>query len=225
MSREPTVMPREPSMKCQHCGTEVATNATFCQSCGKPLATVAAPAPPPTAGKQAFQNAMSPRGADDPDVSIWEGSYSKLAMIGWWLAAVGLTIGVVVLGLVAGFEPRSWGIAITVAVAIWIGLLLRLVYMQLSIHYTLTSQRFIHERGLLWRQQDRIETIDIDDVSVTQGPVERMLGVGSIRIASSDRSTPEFFLVGIEDVRKVAGMIDDTRRNERRKRGMYIESV
>jgi membrane protein YdbS with pleckstrin-like domain len=107
----------------------------------------------------------------------------------------------------------------------WIFLLLRLIYLQLSVHYTLTSQRFIHERGLLWRQQDRIETIDVDDVTVQQGPVQRMLGIGTVRITSSDRTTPEFMIVGIENVRQVAAMIDETRRAERRKRGVHIESV
>jgi hypothetical protein len=62
-------------------------------------------------------------------------------------------------------------------------------------------------------------------VTVQQGPVERMLGVGSVRIVSSDQSTPEFHLIGIEDVRTVAGLIDDARRKERRKRGVHIESI
>lgn len=211
-------------MKCQHCGTTVTDNAAFCQSCGKPVAATAAAAP--TSAKQAVANAAARRGGgDDPEVAIWDGSYSKLAMIGWWITTALLTIGVIVVGAVMKLDGRGWSIAIAVAVALWAISLLRLVYMRLSIHYTLTSQRFVHERGLLWRQQDRIETIDIDDVTVTQGPVERMLGVGSIRVASSDRSTPEFFLAGIEDVRKVAGLIDNARRDERRKRGMYIESV
>ena len=110
-------------------------------------------------------------------------------------------------------------------VLVWIGLVLRLLYLQLSLHYYLTSQRFIHERGLLWRDVDRIETIDIDDVAVKQGPVERMLGIGSILLRSSDASTPEYNIQGIEDVRRVATLIDEARRKERRRRGMYIESV
>ena len=53
-----------------------------------------------------------------------------------------------------------------------------------------------------------------------------MLGIGTVRIASSDQSTPEFLLVGIEDVRKRGRrMIDEARRKERRKRGVHIESV
>jgi hypothetical protein len=52
-----------------------------------------------------------------------------------------------------------------------------------------------------------------------------MLGIGTVRLLSSDQSTPQFSIVGIEDVRNVAMMIDDARRQERRKRGLHIESV
>ena len=72
---------------------------------------------------------------------------------------------------------------------------------------------------------NRIEVIDIDDVTVEQGLIERMFGVGTIRLLSSDTSDPKLFLRGIDDVKRVAAMIDDVRRDERRKRGMYIETV
>jgi hypothetical protein len=62
-------------------------------------------------------------------------------------------------------------------------------------------------------------------VAVQQGPIQRMLGVGTVKITSTDRSTPEFTLAGIGDVRQVATMIDEARRNERRKRGVHIESI
>lgn len=218
-------------MNCLHCGAAVVENATFCQACGKPIGQKT-PAPgdqgPPrdTPGKKAFAAAVARRGADeDSEDPLWQGSFSKLAMIGSWLAAGGFTLALLIIGFMAGFDGRKWGWALLAVAIIWIVLLLRLVYMQLSVNYKLTSQRFIHERGLLWRQQDRIETIDVDDVTVQQGPVQRMLGIGTIKMTSSDRTTPEFVLVGIEDVRTVAAMIDEARRKERRKRGVHIESV
>ncbi len=107
----------------------------------------------------------------------------------------------------------------------WAGLVVRLLYLQISRHYFLSNQRFVHERGLLWREIDRIEAIDIDYVSFVQGPLERMLGVGAIRILSSDQSHPKMELPGIENVRTVAALIDETRRQERRRRGLYVESV
>jgi len=96
---------------------------------------------------------------------------------------------------------------------------------KLGVHYELTSQRFIHKAGILSRRTDRIELIDIDDVSYVQGIVQRMLGIGSIKITSSDRSHPELSMLGIDGVERVADMIDDARRAERRRRGLHIEAI
>jgi hypothetical protein len=67
--------------------------------------------------------------------------------------------------------------------------------------------------------------IDIDDVTVRQGPIERMLGVGTISIRSSDTTDPQLDLPGIEDAKHVADLIDGTRRAERQRRGMFMENV
>ena len=72
---------------------------------------------------------------------------------------------------------------------------------------------------------DRIETIDMDDIAFVQGPVERVLGIGSIKVTSSDRTHPELHLIGIENVQHVAEMIDNARRAERLRRGIHIESI
>jgi len=71
----------------------------------------------------------------------------------------------------------------------------------------------------------RIEVIDIDDVSYTQGPVERIFGVGTIQLTSSDRSHPTLSMIGIGEVTEVAGLLDDIRRAERRRRSLHIESI
>jgi uncharacterized membrane protein YdbT with pleckstrin-like domain len=112
-----------------------------------------------------------------------------------------------------------------IVVVLWLSLLGYLLYERLSVEYTLTNHRFIHQTGILRRVTNRIETIDIDDVTFEQGIIERMFGVGTIRLLSSDTSDPKLFLKGIDDVKRVANLIDDARRSERRKRGMYIESV
>ena len=146
-------------------------------------------------------------------------------MIGSWIGAAVFSIALLVAAAVIGFGSVGWTVSLVGLLLIWVGLAARLFYRQLSEHYFLTSQRFIHEKGLLWRESDRIEAIDIDDVSFQQGPVGRMLGVGTIQILSSDQSHPVMELQGIEKVREVAAMIDDVRRQERHKRGLHIESV
>lgn len=209
-------------MTCNQCGVALPDDAAFCHKCGAP---VGKPAGAPT-GKQRLAAALAGgHDDDDPEQVVWQGRYSPRAMFGTWLTAGVLTIALVVLGFVAKFSSIAWlGVAGLLAV-VWIGLLLALLYKQISVHYYLTDQRLLHERGLLWREIDRIEAIDIDDVTFRQGPVERMLGVGTVHITSSDATTPKFAIVGIENVRQVATTIDEIRRKERRRRGLHIESV
>jgi membrane protein YdbS with pleckstrin-like domain len=209
-------------MKCQQCGAEVAAGAAFCSACG---AQLTAGSPESLSPRQRLNPAARSYDPDDPETVLWEGRYSKLAMIGAWVGAGVITLAIVVAGVLVPFEGAMWTWATIAIAALWIVLVLRLLYQQLSIRYSMTNQRLIHEHGLLWRQTDRIEAIDIDDVTVNQGPIARMVGVGNVRIVSSDQSTPEFYLRGIDDARSVATMIDEVRRKERRKRGIHIESV
>lgn len=205
-------------MECPHCGEQVFSGAKFCPDCGGKIA-------PATTPRQKMRSAANRGDNLGPEELLWEGTYSKWAMIGAWAAAgVGSLISLV-LGLFGTLSGGAWLAILAANAAVWCALLANYFYLRFSRHYSLTNQRFTHMRGLLWRQTDRIEVIDIDDVTFTQGPVERMLGIGTVRIASSDQSHPELSLPGIENVQAVAGLIDDARRKERRRRGLYIESV
>jgi uncharacterized membrane protein YdbT with pleckstrin-like domain len=108
---------------------------------------------------------------------------------------------------------------------LWTYHLALLIVRRLGVRYQLTTQRLIHEHGILRRVTDRVEAIDIDDVSFVQGVVERMFGVGTIRIVSSDRSTPELLMPGVAPVKQIADMIDEVRRKERQRRALHIEAV
>jgi membrane protein YdbS with pleckstrin-like domain len=208
-------------MRCNQCGAEVADNALFCQQCGKRLAAGAAAAPAAAAARSAAPNNI----ADLPETTLWEGSFSGKALIGTWIACGVLSIAIIAAGLFFSFAPPVWMLALVAIALVWLYPLVLLGYNRLSVRYRLTNQRFFHERGILKRVTDRIEVIDMDDISFEQGLVERMLGVGTIRITSSDRTHGRLTLKGIDDVAKVASLIDEARRAERSRRGIYIESV
>jgi uncharacterized membrane protein YdbT with pleckstrin-like domain len=108
---------------------------------------------------------------------------------------------------------------------VWGALALVLLYRRLTVRYRLTTFRFFHDTGLLSRTGNRVEVIDIDDVTVHQGLIERMFGVGTILVRSSDTTDPELSLPGIDDAKRVADLIDGTRRAERQRRGMFMENV
>jgi membrane protein YdbS with pleckstrin-like domain len=160
----------------------------------------------------------------EPEQQLWRGSFSPKAMIGCWFWA-GL-ISIVAIALCFFIPPPIPLIAAAIIVPLaWLLPAMYLLYERLSVDYTLTNQRFMHKTGLLRRVSNRIEVIDIDDVTYEQGLIERLFGVGTIKLLSSDVSDPKVLLRGIEDVQRVATMIDNARREERRKRGLYMEAV
>jgi uncharacterized membrane protein YdbT with pleckstrin-like domain len=125
--------------------------------------------------------------------------------------------------IVGPIEKSIWWIVLGVLALCWIYGIVGFIYRRLSMHYELTTQRFIHSRGILIRTVDRIDVIDIDDVSYVQGIIQRILGVGTIQLQSSDRSHRQLTLAGIDQVQRVSGMIDDVRRKERRRRSLHLD--
>jgi membrane protein YdbS with pleckstrin-like domain len=205
-------------MKCTGCGVELGTDVTFCPKCGT---KVGALPNPDNQGAAAGLTRKGP-GPDEPEVKLWSGGYSGKAMVGSWAAGILVTVA-----LIVGCVLLAPGIPVFIGVIalIWVTLAVVLAYRKFSIHYDVTTQRLIHQSGILTRTSDRIELIDIDDVTFTQGIIERMFNVGKIKVSSSDRTHPVLKLIGISDVKRIADLIDDARRKERRKRGVHIENI
>lgn len=222
-------------MICPACGEELLDEARFCHKCGTSLSTpgksasadASAAEMPAASGVDRFRDAVASKQADDDDVEddLWQGTYSKKAMFGAWIVAGFLTLAAVVFAIWIGFGWTGWLWTLGIIVVGWLSLYLRLLFRQLSVQYTLTTQRLELERGLLSRTTDRIEVIDMDDITFTQGPVQRLLGVGQIVIKSSDVTDPHCAMPGIDNVGTIARMMDDARRKERRRRGLHIEAI
>ena len=169
--------------------------------------------------------------SQEPENRLWEGGYSAKAMYGTWLILAAVTLAVIaamivlpILKIMPPVETNVWWIVLGALLGTWVLGVATFLYRRLSVHYELTTQRFIHSRGILVRTVDRIDVIDIDDVSYVQGIIQRTLGVGKIQLQSKDRSHPSLLLAGIDQVERVSGMIDDVRRKERRKRSLHIDA-
>ena len=169
--------------------------------------------------------------SQEPENRLWEGGYSAKAMYGTWLILAAVTLAVIaamivlpILKIMPPIETNVWWIVLGALLGTWVLGVATFLYRRLSVHYELTTQRFIHSRGILVRTVDRIDVIDIDDVSYVQGLIQRTLGVGKIQLQSKDRSHPSLLLAGIDQVERVSGMIDDVRRKERRKRSLHIDA-
>ena len=203
-----------------------------------PAASVPSAEPPepassvPPAGispKERFEQMVAAKRAGEQESvaeeAVWEGSYSPKAMVGHFV--VGGVVVILLAILLFKWLPFGkaliwWVVSAAIIEAVVFGWLL---VRKLSVRYELTTQRLIHQKGLLSRVTDRIELIDVDDVTYRQGPVQRILGVGTIVITSSDRTHPTLEMPGIDPVREVSDRIDDLRREERRRRGLHIEAI
>jgi membrane protein YdbS with pleckstrin-like domain len=155
---------------------------------------------------------------------LWRGRYSPKAMYGSWLLAILLTF-VVVAVTVLVHEPMARIVAAIVVPVAWLVPGLTLLNRRLSVEYTLTTQRFLHKKGLLRRVANQILLVDIDDVKYEQGLMDRMVNVGTITLYSTDKSDKTLALRGIDDVERITNLIDGARREERRKRAIYLASV
>ena len=222
-------------MNCADCGESLLSNAQYCHVCG---ARREAPRIRRKRKRQQHRvdpSERSPRGSrvgtvgtdswDDEEKLLWIGTFSAKGMINHWLVAIAASLLLPILAVSMNADQTLW-LALMVAVgAIWAFMFGILIYRKLDVHYELTNQRLIHEFGILNRETNRIEVIDVDDVAFRQSILERFVGSGTIEIMSSDQSDPIIELFGIDDVYHLAELIDSARRKERIRRGIHIEAV
>lgn len=214
-------------MQCPACGVEVVPGGVFCHQCGQRLDGETNDFPRDSRPAEMLEQAAAARQAPDeqPEEEIWRGGYSSKAMIGGWVIAALVSLALLAGGILWA-KNGWWWLAILLAMLLpWLYIFSVLCYRRMSVRYRLTTQRFAHEHGILRRVNDRIEVLDMDDITTEQGFLERLVGVGTIRILSSDRSHPDLVLPGIDNVKVVAERFDNARRNERRRRGLHIEQI
>jgi membrane protein YdbS with pleckstrin-like domain len=219
-------------MICNQCGADAPDQAAFCPQCGAQLGRVGAASGNRPAKAERLQSGVAQGAHDVPEEELWSGAYSPKAMTGWYIVAI--VLGVVGMFVASNVDPNGWR-AVAIGLLIVFGCLgLYSVYKRMSEHYRLTTHRFVIQKGLLSRTDNRILLVDIDDITVHQGIVERMFNLGTITLRttddttkeeSPDRDTPGKGMVtmdGIENPREVGDLIDESRRAERTRRGVYM---
>ncbi|MDX2117664.1 MAG: PH domain-containing protein [Planctomycetota bacterium] len=136
---------------------------------------------------------VSAAAAADPlassEQTLWEGTPSQWSNFWWFVAAI-LII------------PIPW--------TIWKWLSTRMTRIRL------TSQRLQIQRGVLTRALDELELYRVKDTQLTSTLIERMVGLGTVSMLTSDISTPAVTLThipGAEDFReKLRSAVESVRR-------------
>ena len=79
-------------------------------------------------------------------------------------------------------------------------------------------------RGILSRTIDQAELIRIDDVRIHKSLLNRMTGVGSVELFSTDASDRQVTIWGVQKPEELAESIRDQMRRLRQ-RSLFVESL
>jgi membrane protein YdbS with pleckstrin-like domain len=200
---------------CPACQQSVSAAAPACPHCGHPLAAGVAAATP---------------GAPGPELMLWQGHPSAKALLGAILKAV-LFSAVVLGGTVVLYNPAlsllaglsqtadrfvaendsglklaAVAFVVTVVGVRLAGLGWRLLVLK-SHHYRITNQRIVIESGIVAKQIEEIDMRTVADIEYRQGVVDRLLGIGTVTVVSSDRSAGRKPLVGLSRPRDVRELV------------------
>lgn len=158
-------------------------------------------------------------GAPPPPVreeTLWQGTPSATLLIGHIAGIVLVLIGIPLLArfFASGMdEVQADGIKNTAWVITGILLTIQLIalfvaWLKLrSTMYRVSNQRVMVEQGIVSKTVDEIDLRYIDDSNFTQSLAERILGIGSVMLISSDKSSPRYVLRSIKNPRDVRELI------------------
>lgn len=85
--------------------------------------------------------------------------------------------------------------------------------------YSLTQEKLVIDTGFLSRKEDEIRLYRILDITLQRPLHQRIWGLGTIRLNTADKSSPELEIKRIKNAKKVKEMLSDMverERNEKR---------
>lgn len=126
---------------------------------------------------------------------LFDGHPAALPSLGAWLLAV-VTLGLAALVLFI----RSRGV-----------------------HYRITTQRVIVERGLFGKRMDQIDLYRINDYVVERPFMQRIVGTGNLTLETMDKTSRELAMPGLPtDVVALYETLRKATEDEKRRRGVRL---
>jgi uncharacterized membrane protein YdbT with pleckstrin-like domain len=159
--------------------------------------------------------------ASPTETIIWKGSTSQWIHMGYYmfclllaagcLAGAFFTHGLAAIGLVV--PALMWAIR-------W--------WATKATFYTLTSERLLICHGILNRREDNLELYRVRDYAVEQPFSLRVLGLGNLKMLTSDPMTPNVTIHAIHEVDKVREALRsgvEAARDRKRVRQMDMDTM
>lgn len=91
--------------------------------------------------------------------------------------------------------------------------------------YTLEEDKFCVSSGFLSKRYDEIRLYRIKDFTVKCSLIQRIFGLGTIHICSTDSTTPEYDIKNIRDVLKIKNLISEQVERARGKAGVTAKEI
>jgi len=132
-------------------------------------------------------------GKDIPEETVWEDTPSQWGNLWWFVACI---------------------VVIPIPVAIWKYIETRVQRM------TMTTQRLKLQWGVLNRHYDQVELYRVKDFVLERSFWQRAVGIGTVRMATSDQSLPEVVLKNITQPESVAERLRSNVERVRKIRGV-----
>jgi uncharacterized membrane protein YdbT with pleckstrin-like domain len=142
--------------------------------------------------------------ADNEQV-IYEGRPSWRSILGFYIG------GLVVVAVAAaiGFFASGAGIAVAAGAAVLVVLLIVGWLKRIATRYAITDRRLRIQRGILSRKSEEARVERVQNVSVSQSLLERILQIGTIDFdTASNRPDDLFQFRGIADPEEVVKLVD-----------------
>jgi uncharacterized membrane protein YdbT with pleckstrin-like domain len=120
-------------------------------------------------------------------------------------------------------RPSQWVNVIPFALCVLIIPIPYAIYRWLAIRcttYTLTTQRLRATHGILTRHHDDMELYRVKDATVHEPIVQRLVGLGTVRLVTSDATTPLMLLPAIKEPLVVLEAVREQVESLRRARGV-----
>jgi membrane protein YdbS with pleckstrin-like domain len=213
----------EPTKRCPFCGEVILAIAKKCKHCGEFLDRTT-PEPSTTTPPQ---NPLTPTPSQPQNPAI-DTPVFALSVSQWdnfWKYLICLTIVILVPALLIKFAPADYAKIGVPATVVLIGFIMWFFYFSTrNSRCIIRPLRIETEVGILAKDLNSLEMFRITDLELKQGLLERLLGIGTVRITSNDPNTPELVLYQIPKARKVYHYLQQQVPIAARQRGaVYIE--
>jgi uncharacterized membrane protein YdbT with pleckstrin-like domain len=152
---------------------------------------------------------------------IYEGRPSWRSILGFYI------MGLVVVAIAAGIAllVSGGGLAAAVGGAVFAGLLLVGWLKRISTRYQITDRRLQIKRGIIARNVEEARVERVQNVTVQQGIIDRILQVGTVDFdTASNRADDTFQFRGIAQPEKITRLVDQAHQaDEQRRRQQGVQ--